>query len=196
MKVKDFTQNINWECSSLERVLVDTGTERIELPGEVLRRPASEVWRREFIEALNMTVREARVISVDTMVIFAVGGEGGENMNELKEMLMEQLQLLHEHSKHGCCIPGELVDLSNAMANIAEVVVRIGDDMNGTGAVACAGITADKLTGGGKVSPAGATINLTPDDLARIESILRQQPPSTNPRGLLPDDDYAKLREP
>ena len=54
-------------------------------------------------------------------------------MNELKEMLMEQLQLLHEHSKHGCCIPGELVDLSNAMANIAEVVVRIGDDMNGTG---------------------------------------------------------------
>ena len=82
MKVKDFIQNINWECSSLERVLVDTGTERIELPGEVLRRPASEVWRREFIEALNMTVREARVISVDTMVIFAVGGEGGENMND------------------------------------------------------------------------------------------------------------------
>lgn len=81
MKVKDFIQNINWECSSLERVLVDTGTERIELPGEVLRRPASEVWRREFIEALNMTVREARVISVDTMVIFAVGGEGGENMS-------------------------------------------------------------------------------------------------------------------
>ena len=82
MKVKDFIQNINWECSSLERVLVDTGTERIELPGEVLRRPASEVWRREFIEALNMTVREARVISVDTMMIFAVGGEGGENMND------------------------------------------------------------------------------------------------------------------
>ena len=125
MKVIDFIQNINWECSSLERVLVDTGTERIELPGEVLRRPASEVWRREFIEALNMTVREARVISVDTMVIFAVGGEGGENMNELKEMLMEQLQLLHEHSKNGCCMPGELVDLSNAMAHIAEVVVRI-----------------------------------------------------------------------
>lgn len=46
-------------------------------------------------------------------------------MNELKEMLMKQLQLLHEHSKHGCCMPGELVDLSNAMAGIAEVVVRI-----------------------------------------------------------------------
>lgn len=195
MKVKDFIQNINWECSSLERVLVDTGTERIELPGEVLRRPASEVWRREFIEALNMTVREARVISVDTMVIFAVGGEGGENMNELKEMLMEQLQLLHEHSKHGCCMPRELVDLSNAVAHIAEVVVRIGDDMNGTGAVACAGITADKLTDGG-VSPAGATISLTPDDLARIERILRQQPPSTDPRGLLPDEDYERLQEP
>lgn len=196
MKVKDFIQNINWECSTLERVAVDTGTERIELPGEVLRRPASEVWRREFIEALNMTVREARVISVDTMVIFAVGGEGGENMNELKEMLMEQLQLLHEHSKHGCCIPGELVDLSNAMANIAEVVVQIDDDMDSTGTVACAGITADKLTGGGKISQAGAMISPTPDDPARIESILRQQPPSTNPRGLLPDDDYAKLREP
>ncbi len=67
--------------------------------------------------------------------------------------------------------------------------------MNGTGTVACAGITADKLTDGG-VIPAGATISPTPDDLARIESILRQQPPSTNPRGLLPDDDYAKLREP
>lgn len=196
MKVKDFIQNINWECSSLERVLVDTGTERIELPGEVLRRPASEVWRREFIEALNMTVREARVISVDTMVIFAVGGEGGENMNELKEMLMEQLQLLHERSKSGDYMPGGLVDLSNAMAHIAEVVVRIGDDVNGTGAVACAGITADKLTDGGKISPAGAAISLTPDDLARIERILRQQPPSTDPIGLIADEDYAGLQEP
>ena len=46
-------------------------------------------------------------------------------MNELKEMLMEQRQLLHEHSQHGCCMPRELVDLSNAMAGIAEVVVRI-----------------------------------------------------------------------
>lgn len=46
-------------------------------------------------------------------------------MNELKEMLMKQLQLLHEHSKHGCCMPGELVNLSNAMAHIAEVVVQI-----------------------------------------------------------------------
>ena len=46
-------------------------------------------------------------------------------MNELKEMLMEQLQLLHEHSKSGNHMPGELVDLSNAMAHIAEVVVRI-----------------------------------------------------------------------
>ena len=83
MKVKDFIQNINWECSSLERVLVDTGTERIELPGEVLRRPASKAWREEFLAALNMTVREARVISVDTMVIFAVSEEeGGENMND------------------------------------------------------------------------------------------------------------------
>lgn len=117
-------------------------------------------------------------------------------MNELKEMLMEQLQLLHEHSKHGCCMPGELVDLSNAMAHIAEVLVQTGDDMNGTGAVACAGITADKLTDGGKVSPAGAMINLTLDDLARIEHILRQQPPSTDPIGLIADEDYAGLQEP
>ena len=35
-------------------------------------------------------------------------------MNELKEMLMEQLRLLQEHSKHGCC-----------MAHIAEVLVQI-----------------------------------------------------------------------
>lgn len=46
-------------------------------------------------------------------------------MNELREMLMEQLQLLHERSKGGEYMPGELVDLSNAMAHIAEVVVRI-----------------------------------------------------------------------
>lgn len=75
MKIKDFIQSINWECSTLERVAVDTGARRIELPGEVLRRPACEAWRGEFVEALNMTVCEARVISADTMVIFAVGGE-------------------------------------------------------------------------------------------------------------------------
>lgn len=46
-------------------------------------------------------------------------------MNELKEMLMKQLRLLHERSKSGDYMPGELVDLSNAMAGIAEVVVRI-----------------------------------------------------------------------
>lgn len=46
-------------------------------------------------------------------------------MNELKEILMEQLQLLHEYSKSGEWMPGELTDLSNAMANIAEVVVQI-----------------------------------------------------------------------
>ena len=46
-------------------------------------------------------------------------------MNELKEMLMQQLQLLHERSKSGCCMPRDLVDLSNAMAHIAEVVVQI-----------------------------------------------------------------------
>ena len=51
--------------------------------------------------------------------------EGGENMNELKEMLMEQLQLLHERSKSGDYMPGGLVDLSNAMAHIAEVLVQI-----------------------------------------------------------------------
>lgn len=117
-------------------------------------------------------------------------------MNELKEMLMEQLQLLHERSKSGDYMPGGLADLSYAMARIAAVVVQTGDDMNGTGAVACAGITADKLTDGSKVSPAGAMINLTLDDLARIEHILQQQPPSTDPRGLLPDEDYARLQEP
>ena len=46
-------------------------------------------------------------------------------MNELKEMLREQLRLLQEHSKHGCCMPGVLVNLSNAMAHIAEVLVQI-----------------------------------------------------------------------
>lgn len=46
-------------------------------------------------------------------------------MNELKEMLMAQLQLLHERSKSGNHTPSGLVDLSNAMAHIAEVLVQI-----------------------------------------------------------------------
>ena len=46
-------------------------------------------------------------------------------MNELKEMLMKQLRLLPERSKNGDYMPGGMVDLSNAMAHIAEVVVRI-----------------------------------------------------------------------
>lgn len=46
-------------------------------------------------------------------------------MNELKEMLMEQLRLLHERSKSGDYMPGGLVDLSYAMARIAEVLVQI-----------------------------------------------------------------------
>lgn len=75
MKVKDFIQNINWECSTLIRVRVDTGAKRITLPGEVLRLPTSEAWREEYIETLNMTVREARVISANTMVIYTVGKE-------------------------------------------------------------------------------------------------------------------------
>ena len=79
MKVKDFIQSINWECGTLERVRVDTGTRRIEIPGEVLRRPASEAWREEFIDALNLTVREARVICANTMIIFAAGEEGRDN---------------------------------------------------------------------------------------------------------------------
>ena len=46
-------------------------------------------------------------------------------MNELKEMLMKQLRLLHERSKSGDYMPGELVNLSNAMAHIAEVLAQI-----------------------------------------------------------------------
>lgn len=46
-------------------------------------------------------------------------------MNELREMLMEQLQLLHERSKSGDYMPGGLPDLSYAMARIAEVLVQI-----------------------------------------------------------------------
>ena len=46
-------------------------------------------------------------------------------MNELREMLMEQLQLLHERSKSGDYMPGGLADLSYAMARIAEVLVQI-----------------------------------------------------------------------
>lgn len=46
-------------------------------------------------------------------------------MNELKEIFLEQLRLLQKYSKSGYCLPSELTDLSNAMARIAEVVVRI-----------------------------------------------------------------------
>ena len=47
--------------------------------GEVLRRPESMAWRRGYLAALNMVVREARVISADTMIIFADGEEEEEN---------------------------------------------------------------------------------------------------------------------
>lgn len=46
-------------------------------------------------------------------------------MHELKEILLEQLRLLQKYSKSGYCLPSELTDLSNAMANIAKVVDRI-----------------------------------------------------------------------
>ena len=72
---------------------------------------------------LHDEIQSFRVISEDAIFVYLPEKE--VNMNELKEMLMEQLQLLHERSKSGDYMPGGLVDLSNAMAHIAEVVVRI-----------------------------------------------------------------------
>lgn len=52
--------------------------------------------------------------------------EGGQDMNdELRRLLMEQMQLLHEQSRADAILPGELAELSNAMANIAGVAIQI-----------------------------------------------------------------------
>lgn len=46
--------------------------------------------------------------------------------DELQGLLMEQLQLLHEQSRNTeQLLPSELVELSNAMANIAGVAIQI-----------------------------------------------------------------------
>ncbi len=97
-------------------------------------------------------------------------------MNELKEILMEQLQLIHEYSKTGEWMPDELTGLSKAMANIAEVVIQIGDDVNNvkgagitTDKLACIGLTADKLTDAG-ISPPEWVKSLIPEeDYARLQ---------------------------
>lgn len=78
-------------------------------------------------------------------------------MNELKEILLEQLQLLQKYSKSGYCLPSELTDLSNAMANIAKVVDRITEKGAActsitTGKLADIGTTADKLAFDGAIN--------------------------------------------
>lgn len=52
--------------------------------------------------------------------------EGGQDMNdELRRLLMEQMQLLHEQSRADAILPGELAELSNAMTNIAGVLLQL-----------------------------------------------------------------------
>lgn len=52
--------------------------------------------------------------------------EGGQDMNdELRRLLMEQMQLLHEQSMADAILPGELAELSNAMTNIAGVLLQL-----------------------------------------------------------------------
>ena len=100
-------------------------------------------------------------------------------MNELKEILMKQLQLLHEYSMNERCWPGELTELSNAMANIASVVAQIGDDVSNAKGAACAGITTGKL----------ACIGTTADKLTDVGI----GPPEWV-KGLIPEEDYARLQ--
>ena len=101
-------------------------------------------------------------------------------MNELKEILLEQLQLINEYSKTGEWMPDELTGLSNAMANIAEVVVQIGDDVSNAKGAACAGITTGKL----------ACIGTTADKLTDVGI----GPPEWV-KGLIPEEDYARLQD-
>ncbi len=52
--------------------------------------------------------------------------EGGQDMNdELRRLLMEQMQLLHEQSRADAILPGELAELSNAMTSIAGVLLQL-----------------------------------------------------------------------
>lgn len=52
--------------------------------------------------------------------------EGGQDMNdELRRLLMEQMQLLHEQSRADAILPGEVAELSNAMTSIAGVLLQL-----------------------------------------------------------------------
>lgn len=45
--------------------------------------------------------------------------------DELRRLLMEQMQLLHEQSRADAILPGELAELSNAMTSIAGVLLQL-----------------------------------------------------------------------
>ena len=52
--------------------------------------------------------------------------QGGKTVNdELRRLLMEQMQLLHEQSRADAILPGELAELSNAMTSIAGVLLQL-----------------------------------------------------------------------
>ena len=45
--------------------------------------------------------------------------------DELRRLLMEQMQLLHDHNTADAILPGELAELSNAMTSIAGVLLQL-----------------------------------------------------------------------
>ena len=45
--------------------------------------------------------------------------------DELRRLLMEQMQLLQEQSRADTILPGELAELSNAMTSIAGVLLQL-----------------------------------------------------------------------
>jgi len=47
---------------------------------------------------------------------------------QLKKMLMEHVQILHERSKDEEAMVDEIVELSNAMAKVAGVIVELSAD--------------------------------------------------------------------
>ena len=100
-------------------------------PGEplLLRRTGKEAPTKSGRPPLYWTPSLAEILACDWILTTGYPTlffEGGQDMNnELRRLLMEQMQLLHEQSRADAILPGELAELSNAMTSIAGVLLQL-----------------------------------------------------------------------
>lgn len=100
-------------------------------PGEplLLRRTGKEAPTKSGLPPLYWTPTLSEILACDWILTTGYPTlffEGGQDMNdELRGLLMEQMQLLHEQSRADAILPGELAELSNAMTSIAGVLLQL-----------------------------------------------------------------------